>query len=240
VTIYVDGLPEPDQPQGYAMTIVLGRLGIRFTAPSLQVEVTTRLELPQLWPSTSVVPWLSGTPLNDREFLDFASGKHLRSTESHIDPRPWRPATELATSRAVGGAVELPAICGKHVVNYPALLVDEAMRGRFCTFEVMCECPLTYLMQTEPEREAPCRLCGGAARPAGPAWRRSEGCHPPGPDRSRQVQALTACPGSAPRIVRRSITLRRQRRRMPCQGCRVGSADSAKGLAVPRQGADGV
>lgn len=52
LTVTATGLPEADRPQGYAMTIVLGQLvlhGVRYTTPSLQVEVITRQELPQLW-----------------------------------------------------------------------------------------------------------------------------------------------------------------------------------------------
>jgi len=44
MTVRVTGLPEPDLPQGYAITIVLGELilhGLRFTTPALEVEVTT-------------------------------------------------------------------------------------------------------------------------------------------------------------------------------------------------------
>jgi len=46
----------------------------------------------------------------------------------------------------VGGTIELPAICGKHVVYYPAALVGEAMRGRFYAFGTAYECPMTYLI----------------------------------------------------------------------------------------------
>jgi hypothetical protein len=56
--VTVEGLPEPDQPQGYAVTVVLGQLvlhGVRFTTSSLQVDVTTRQNLPQLWPPAGPV-----------------------------------------------------------------------------------------------------------------------------------------------------------------------------------------
>jgi hypothetical protein len=154
LAVRIDGLPEPDRPQGYAMTIVLGQLvlhGVRSTTPSLQVEVSTRLDLPQLWPPAGVVAWPSGQPLDDDAFLGFAGGKDFCSTEKHIELRPWKPATELAASRAVGGMVELPTICGKHLVYYPAILVGEAMRGRFYAFETACECPTAYLIHTEPD-----------------------------------------------------------------------------------------
>lgn len=101
------------------MTIVLGQLalhGVRFTTPSLQVEVSTRQALPQLWPAAEPVAWPSGTLLDDTTFLGFAGGKDLRATERHMKLRLWKPATELARSRTVAGMVELPTACGKHVV----------------------------------------------------------------------------------------------------------------------------
>ena len=152
--VRIDGLPEPDRPQGYAMTIVLGQLmlhGVRFTTSSLQVEASTRLDLPQIWPPTGTVTWPSGTPLDEATFLDFVGGRSLRSAEEHIELRPWRSASELAPSQAVGGLVELPTICGKHVVHYPAVLVDEAMRGKFYAFGIACACPTGYLIHTEPD-----------------------------------------------------------------------------------------
>lgn len=154
LAVRVNGLPEPDRPQGYAMTIVLGQLvlqGVRFTTRALQVEVTTRLDLPQLWPPVEPIMWPSGQPLDDDAFLGFAGGKDLRSMEKHIELQPWRPATELTPSQAVDGMVELPTICGEHVVYYPAALVNEAMRGRFYVFGTACECPMSYLIQTEPD-----------------------------------------------------------------------------------------
>ena len=69
----------------------------------------------------------------------------------HIEVRPWKSATELAASQLMGSMVELPTICGKHVVHYPAVLVDEAMHGRFCAFGTACECPTAYLIHTEPD-----------------------------------------------------------------------------------------
>jgi hypothetical protein len=154
LTVSTVGLPEADRPQGYAMTIVLGQLvlhGVRYTTPSLQVEVTTRQLLPQLWPQTEPVKWPGGIPVDDAAFLGLAGGKDLRSTEQHLEVRPWRLATELPQSQAVSGMVELPTACGKHVVYYPVGLVDEAMRGRFYAFGTACECGTAYLIQTEPD-----------------------------------------------------------------------------------------
>jgi hypothetical protein len=153
VVVAVSGLPEPDRPQGYAMTIVLGRLilhGLRYTTPSLQVEATTRQELPLLWPTSGSVVWPGGVMrVDDTTYLGFAGGKDLRSLEQHIEIRPWKPASELPQSRAVGDMMELPTACGKHVVYYPAALAEEAMRGRFYAFATSCECGTAYLIQTE-------------------------------------------------------------------------------------------
>jgi hypothetical protein len=154
LVVAIEGLPEPDQPQGYAMTIVLGELvlhGVRFTTPSLQVEVTTRQELPLLWPPMESVVWPDGAMVDDATFLSFTGGKELRSLEQHIELRPWKPAADLEDSRAVDGMVELPTICGQHVVHYPTGLVDEAMRGRFYAFMTACECPAAYLIHTEAD-----------------------------------------------------------------------------------------
>lgn len=154
LAVCVDGMPEPDQPQGYAMTVVIGQLvlhGVRFTTSSLQVDVSTRLDMSQIWPPAGLIRWPEGQPLDDAAFLGFAGGKDFRSSESNIDLRPWRPATELTRSQTVGGMVELPTICGKHTVYYPAILVDEAMRGRFYVFGTACECGTAYLIRTEPD-----------------------------------------------------------------------------------------
>jgi hypothetical protein len=165
LTVRVDGLPEPDRPQAYAMTIVLGELllqGLRFTTSSLQVDACTRLELPQFWPLAGPVTWPSGATLDDDAFLAFAGGKDFCSTEKHIELQPWRPASELAPSRAAAGSVELPTICGKHVVYYPATLAAEAMRGRFYAFATACECSIAYLVRTEPDG-AHCKATDTAA-----------------------------------------------------------------------------
>lgn len=152
LVVSVDGLSEPDQPHGYAMTIVLGQLvlhGVRFTTPSLAVEVSTSPGLPQLWPTTRRVPWPGGIVLTSAGFLGFAGGQGFRLAPEPLQLRPWRPATELATSRSVGHLVETLAICGHHVIFHPNVLVDEDMRGRVYAFTAECACPMTYLVHTE-------------------------------------------------------------------------------------------
>ncbi|MEV6012389.1 hypothetical protein AB0M29_37020 [Streptomyces sp. NPDC051976] len=162
--VTAQGLPEPQQPQGYAMTVVLGQVilhGVRFTTPSLQVELTTRHHLPQLWPTTGPVTWPRGAPVVDAGFLGFAGGKDLQSTEHQIQVLPWKPATDLPQSRAVDGMVELPVACGQHMVYYPARLADEAVHGRFYAFGTACECSTAYMIHTEPDG-AHCKAIGTA------------------------------------------------------------------------------
>jgi hypothetical protein len=159
------GLPEPAQPHGYAMTVLLGQLivqGVRFTTPSLEVDVSTQQALPQLWPATGLIAWLGGAPVDDAAFLGFAGGKDIRSAEPHIEVLPWKSATELAASQFAGALIKLPTICGKHVVYYPAVLVGEATRGRFYAFTTSCECGTAYRIETEADG-AHCKSAGDPA-----------------------------------------------------------------------------
>ncbi len=154
LAVTVEGLPVPDRPQGYAMTVLVGQLvlhGVRFTTPSLAVDVTTRQCLPQLWPVAGPTSWPAGQLMGDETFLRLAGGKDVCSTEPGIGVVPWTHATELPASIAVAGMVELPAICGEHVVYYPAVLVQEASLGRFYVFGTACECPKAYLIRTEAD-----------------------------------------------------------------------------------------
>jgi len=97
------------------------------------------------------VAWPDGAVVDDATFLGFTAGKEFRSLEHHIRLRPWKLATDLEDSRAVVGMVELPTMCGQHVVYYPIRLVNEAMRGRFYAFMTACECPTAYLIHTEAD-----------------------------------------------------------------------------------------
>ena len=45
--------------------------------------------------------------------------------------------------------IELDAICGKHVIYYPALLARLAMNRTFHAFVTSCECGVAYLVETE-------------------------------------------------------------------------------------------
>jgi hypothetical protein len=161
----IEGLPEPELPHGYAMTLVLGDLllfGVRFTTPSLEVKVMKRHGFAQLWPVASDIAWPTGPAVDDAAFLALAAGKELQVAEHQLSLRPWKPATEISASQLVGSMIELPTICGKHVVYYPAVLAAEAMCGRFHAFLTSCECETAYLIETEADG-AHCKLAGQRA-----------------------------------------------------------------------------
>ncbi len=154
LVVVVDGLPEPEFPQGYVMTIVLGQLllqGVRITTPGLELTVGTNQNMPRIWPDVVTVRWPEGDAVDDARYEAFALGRDLRVQEPHVNLHPWKPATELPASELVGDMLELPTICGKHVAYYPSILVDEAMHGRFYAFTVSCDCGIAYLIHTEPD-----------------------------------------------------------------------------------------
>jgi hypothetical protein len=164
LVLRLPGVPEPETPDGYALTIVLGQLvlqGLRFTSAVLDFDVSNDLALPQLWPSTADVPWPEGQPCVESKFLLFADGKMLRPAIEHVELRPWRPAAEVPQSEVVNGRVQVPALCGTHVVHYPIALLGEVMQGRFYAFMTQCDCEVTYLMQTEPDGTH-CKAAGDA------------------------------------------------------------------------------
>jgi hypothetical protein len=164
VAIRIPGVAEPDVPQGYVMTIVLGELvlqGLRFTTPALEVDVTTALRMPLLWPSRIPVLMPAGQPCTEASYLRFADGKMLQSIVKHVELRPWTRATELPQSTIVDGRVRVPALCGKHFFCYPNMVLEEAFHGRFYAFMTACECQTAYLIQTEPDG-AHCKAVGAA------------------------------------------------------------------------------
>jgi hypothetical protein len=161
----VKGLPEPELPHGYLTTILVGKLvlhGTRFTTPSLQVSLESVRDFEQLCPPAALIARLRGSSVDDETFLGVAAGHALRPAESHLAIRPWKPATELVASKAIDDMVELPTICGEHAAYYPAILVREAMRGRFHAFVVSCDCGTSYLIHTEHDG-AHCKTAGNSA-----------------------------------------------------------------------------
>jgi hypothetical protein len=150
--VAMDGLPELDTPQAYAMTLVLGQLvlhGVRFTTTEFHIDLATERDMPCLWPGDGPVAWPEGKPVSE-DFLRFSAGKELRSLQPGVEIRPWKAATDLVSHR-VGSMVELPTICGKHVAYYPQVLIDEARRRRFYVFWTGCECGLGYLVETQDD-----------------------------------------------------------------------------------------
>jgi hypothetical protein len=162
LVVQIEGLPELEHPQAYAVTIVLGQLlvhGVQFTSPSLQVELSSPTGMQQIWPPTDQIRWPSGGSVGEATLLRINGGKELRTTEPQIAVRPWTVATDLAESRAVGSTVEMDAICGEHVVYYPGALVEDAMRGAFYVFMTSCACDMAYIIETEPDG-AHCKWSG--------------------------------------------------------------------------------
>lgn len=160
----LEGLPESTHPHGYAATIALGQLIIhvaRFTTPGMDLDLATRQGMSQLWPTNRVIEWPKGIPVDDKDFLDFVAGKDIQVLHPQMRLAPWRPATNLEQSRLRGSIVELPAICGKHVLFYPRGLMEEALRGRFHAFLASCECEQSYLIHLEADG-AHCRAAGSA------------------------------------------------------------------------------
>jgi hypothetical protein len=150
--VVVDGLAEPELPQGYLMTIVLGQLllqGVRMIAGGLELTAGTKQNMPRIWPRVAAARWPAGDPVDDGFYQAFALGRHLQVKEPHVNLRPWKPATDLPASELAGDMIELPTSCGKHVAYYPTILVNEAMCGRFYAFVVSCDCGIAYLIHTE-------------------------------------------------------------------------------------------
>jgi hypothetical protein len=119
VAVVLDDHGEPDRPTGYLMTILVGQLllqAIRFTTPSFAINVANAPAMQQIWPILPPVVPSSNQVVTDDEFVDVAGGRRIVSSEPPLWIRPWTPATDLSRSRLVNGMVELPTICGVHVV----------------------------------------------------------------------------------------------------------------------------
>jgi len=154
LAINVKGLPEPELPQAYAMTFTVGALllhGVRFTHLPFFVDVRTSLSLKTLWPTKGDVQVDGRRQLEGMQVGELSRGRHFVLRDRELTLRPWRPASDLEESTLVGSMVELPALCGKHVTSYPAVLVQEAQRGHFHWFITTCECNITYLVHTESD-----------------------------------------------------------------------------------------
>lgn len=162
--VQLDGLPEPAHPHGYTATIAVGQLIIhwtRFTTPGMDLDLSIRQGMSQLWPPQEPIKWPQGVDVDDAHFLGFVAGKDIRVRHPQMRLTPWGPATNLPQSELQGSMIELPALCGKHVLYYPPALVSEALRGRVHAFITSCECETAYLIHTEADG-AHCRAAGPA------------------------------------------------------------------------------
>jgi hypothetical protein len=161
LVVMVDGLEEPGWPQGYASTLVLGRLllhGVRLTTPLLDLDFRPPLGLSPMWPVANDEVTSSGS-VNEHDLRDLASGKIVVVANPHLQVRPWKPATELAQSELIGNMIELPLACGKHAAYYPSLLAAEGMGGHFASFMTSCDCGLAYVVETALDG-AHCKAAG--------------------------------------------------------------------------------
>lgn len=168
VIVRFPGLPDPETPDGYVFTVVVGELliqGLRFTShtPAVARREGGRYLVP-LSPSRDARAAVTLTPITEEEFLALAAGGDLALQTPGVSVAPWRPASDLPDSRPRGALVELPLMCGRHVAFYPALLVAAAQKGRFCWFMTSCDCGVAYLIHTEAagahakEAEAPAEI----------------------------------------------------------------------------------
>lgn len=162
LTVRIPGLPEPERPQGYAITIVLGELvlhGVRLTAPMLALDLATKLGMPQIWPCHAPAPWPTGQPCREDRLTRLADGNLLRSATEDVELCAWSPATQLPQSTVVDGKIKVPTVCGKHSYYYPQALLAEAHHGRYYAFVTGCECPVAYLIHMEADG-VHCRAAG--------------------------------------------------------------------------------
>lgn len=151
VVVTVAGLVEPDYPQGYLFTIVIGQLlvqGIRFTSPAFAIPVLPGLVSTALWPERGESEVL-GPHVTDENYLLFARGRKLTTTEPQIQVGPWKPAADNAPSEFDGISATMDALCHKHFLRYPMQLVTEAAHQRYYAFVAECACQ-TYLLHSTP------------------------------------------------------------------------------------------
>jgi hypothetical protein len=151
----IDAGSPPDIPSGYTMTLMLGNLlvqGVRFTAPLLQVELTTAEGFLDIWPPADTFPWPAAGVADDALLDQMNEAQTFVSHTEGVRLSPFRPATELPASTGHGSLIRLPLYCGKHEAFYPAELAQETLRaGTHFVFLTACECPLGYIIRTEDD-----------------------------------------------------------------------------------------
>lgn len=146
----------PDIPSGYVMTLVLGALlvqGVRFTAPALQVELTTEWGFLEIWPPQDTFPWPASGFADDETLDRMNHAKTFVVQAECVRLSRFKPATELPRSTVEDGdLIRLPLYCGKHEAFYPAALAGKTLHtGRHYVFLTGCECPLGYIIRTEAD-----------------------------------------------------------------------------------------
>lgn len=142
------------RPQAYVFSVLVGEVfveGIRFTDRNSETSLLHPPGFVRLWPEGDSFSWPLESSLNHADWRLAQRGENLEVAEGNVDLRPWDPAVNLPPSRLVSGMVQLPTMCGKHYVFYPAALVTEASKGRFYRLMTMCECGVAYLVETEPD-----------------------------------------------------------------------------------------
>jgi len=155
LVIELQAISELDMPTAYLATVAIGKLlvqGVRFTTPSLYIDLTTKPELPLIWPSRRTVVWPSATRVDDEEFEPMLHGKALRVLHSGIRLVPFKPATDLGPSAPEGSMLSQPVPCGKHYVYFPGILALKAVHhGKRCAFVTKCGCDIAYLVVLEAD-----------------------------------------------------------------------------------------
>lgn len=155
LVVELNDIPPPDVPAAYLITVLIGKLlvqGVRFTTPSLFVELATAPELPQIWPTQPTVAWPPDPDITDSSFERMLQGKALQPLHPGIRLVPFKPATELESSDIEGSTIKQPVPCGQHYIYFPAALAQEAMLdGKRYAFVAKCECDIAYLVVLESD-----------------------------------------------------------------------------------------
>ena len=152
--IRVDGLPGPELPHGYVMTVTVGQVllqGVRFTSAAFDIVLRDMRNFGRIWPTDGAdVAWPVGDEIDDGGLVDVNFGRNLRSEHIGLTLGVWRPATDLSGGVLEGDLVRQPTPC-EHHVYYPATLLAEAARSAFYAFVVDCECGRRHLVETQAD-----------------------------------------------------------------------------------------
>lgn len=150
VAVGVRGLSEPEEPHGYAITLVLGSLlihGLRFTHLPFAVDLAAKQGLREFWPGSDEGPLQNVA--SDHNFLALAQAREFVLAEPQLTLGPLASLMDSPPSEQVGSMLRMPTPCGNnHFVYYPAYLAHQGMRGKYHWFYAACPCA-TYLVRTE-------------------------------------------------------------------------------------------